>query len=243
MALLFLYSLAFATHFTFRFAPLQYMDQYRYMANGFAHLHMYGSDVSGKALPTGCADCMNFEGKVYYPYGPVPAFIQVILVNLLKLHVTDGAIVWGICAISLYAAFWIFRWYGREILRLRDLAAILAATAAVVVIGTTDIFLHTSTVPYAWSEACAAGQLLNLLSAYLLIRALHSERPNGILWSGVLSGVSFLCKQNYIPAVLAGVALLLWTARRCRWTHRQDMEASVLVRSAGRRLSRSTAAL
>lgn len=224
IGLLILYSLAFATHFTFRFEPIHYMDQYRYLANGFAHLHVYGYDTRDRPIPTGCIDCINYYGKVYYPYGPAPAIIQLFLVNFLKSRITDGAIVWGICAITLYAMFWITRWYAHEILRLKPAEAILAASAAVAAIGTTDIFLHTSTVPYAWSESCAAGQLLNLLSAFLLIRALHSGRYKEIFWSGVLGGLSFLCKQNYLPGVLAGCALLLWTARRQRWSREQKIK-------------------
>ena len=228
LAVLIAYSAAFATHFTFRFVPLHDMDQYRYLANGFAHLHVYGCELSGKPLPTGCTDCINYYGKAYYPYGPAPAFIQLVLINLLKSRITDGAIVWAICAITLYVMFWISRWYAQRVLTLNAANAILAASAAVAVIGTTDIFLHTSTVPYAWSEACAAGQLLNLLSAFLLIRALHSGTFRGVLWSGLLAGLSFLCKQNYLPGFLAGCALLAWTAHKRQWSREQKIRAGLM---------------
>ncbi|MBV9035132.1 MAG: hypothetical protein JO182_11630 [Acidobacteriaceae bacterium] len=224
IAILVYYSLAFATHFTFRFAHIAFMDHYRYLANGFAHFHLYGCDAQGKPLPTGCVDCLNYYGKVYYPYGPVPAFIQLVLVNLLGFPAKSGKIVWGLCAITLYAAFWIARWYARNILKLTPSASVMAACAFVTVAGTTDIFLHTSTVPYSWSQACAAGQLLNLLSAFLLIRALHTGQARGILWSGILCGLSFLSKQNYLPGFLAGCALLLWSAWRGRWPRRLLME-------------------
>jgi hypothetical protein len=220
LAVLLVYSLAFATHFTFRFEPLAFMDHYRYLANGFAHHHIYGCDAQGRPLPVGCIDCLNYYGKVYYPYGPLPALFQLLLINLLGLRVTDGAIVWGVCAITLYAAFWIARWYAHNLLALTPQAATVAASAFVAVAGTTDIFLHTSTVPYSWSQACATGQLLNLLSAFLLIRAVHTGKPRGILWAGILCGLSFLSKQNYLPGFLAGCALLLWTASRARWSGR-----------------------
>ncbi|MBV9083264.1 MAG: hypothetical protein JOZ62_11340 [Acidobacteriaceae bacterium] len=221
IALLWAYSLLFATHFTFRFESLRFMDQYRYLANGLAHLHFYGCDSNGKPIPAGCMDCINYHGKAYYPYSPLPALIQVVLVTFLKTNVTDGAIVWGICAITLYAMFWISWWYATNILGLKSAAAILAAMASVAVVGTTAIFLHTSTVPYAWSQACAAGQLLNLLSAFLLLRAAHDGTPKAILWSGVLCGLSFLCKQNYLPGFLAGCMFLLRTSRRRGWSRDQ----------------------
>ncbi|MBV9266110.1 MAG: hypothetical protein JO061_08080 [Acidobacteriaceae bacterium] len=222
IALLCVYSLAFATHFTFHFEPLHFMDQFRSLANGLAHLHVYVADKNGSP-PGNCIDCSTYHEKAYVPYPPAPAFIQLVLVNFLETRVTDGAIVWAICAISLYAMFWISRWYAQQILGLSPRSAIYAGMAAVAVVGTTNIFLHVSTVPYAWSQACAAGQLLNLLSAFLLIRAVYSGNSRGIFWSGVLCALSFLCKQNYVPAVLAGCAYLLWTGHSRGWTRSQNI--------------------
>lgn len=233
LALLLLYSLAFASHFTFKFEHIWALDQYRYQAEGFAHLRldMFDPNTHGPIL-AGCIDCVNFNGLGYLCYGPFPALIQLLLINVLRLNTSSEAIVWALCAVTLYCSFWIVRWYLRRIISLRHGISTLLACLFAVVIGTGDLYLHTSTIPYAWSQASATAQLCLLLSAFLFVKAFagSSKRSLWLAASGLLAGFAGLSKQNYMPTFVGGLVMLLWIAYREKWGRRETArQASALV--------------
>ena len=88
------YCLLFATHFTFHFAQLRFMDHYQLQANGFWHF----KTNSGVIAPPS-----TFEvGGVQYiavasGYGVDPAYQELLLSELLpgwKSDIPQGGVIW-----------------------------------------------------------------------------------------------------------------------------------------------------
>ena len=141
---------------------------------------------------------------------------------------TIAAIVWAICAITLYASFWIVRWYGWNVLALQPAAALVLGAAFVAVVGVTDLYLHASTVPYAWSQASATAQLCLLLSVFFFLKAFVHGRSQSfhLACSGLLYGLAALSKQNYLFSCLndqlkyeSGIAYLVPKHRHWNYQH------------------------
>ncbi len=213
-----LYSLWFSTRFTWRFEQLNVVDQYSYQANGLAHGHLYAADANGNAMA--CHDCSNYRGKSYNFYGPFPSLFQLVLQKVFRLAVPSTAIVWGVCAITLYVCFWLARWYTRRILGSRPVTETLTATGFVIVIATSDIFLHTAAVGYAWSQASATGALCILVASFLLFHGVVAQRPSDTALAGLCCGLAFLSKQNYLAAFVPGLVLLGFCVRQKKCPNR-----------------------
>lgn len=203
-----IYSFLCATQFTGEFARLTYMDHYRYLADGMASAGLDVHDEKGAPVAY-CGDCVMFKGKAYIAYGPLPALFQLITDHILRWRVPSGAIVWLLVnlALMLFAAILVRFLY--RVMGLGQTAAIVTTAGVSAVLGTSETFLHTALVPYAWSQASAAGQLLIVGALGFLLQHYLHPAPRWIAAATFCAGGSALCKQNYFPA-LVGVALALY---------------------------------
>jgi hypothetical protein len=201
------YSYWCATQFTGVFARLTYMDHYRYLADGMSSAALDVHDEKGAPVAL-CTDCLQFKGKAYIAYGPLPAVFQLITDHVLRWRVASGAIVWLLVnlALALFAAT-LVRFLHR-VMGLGLTASLVITAGASAVLGTSEIFLHTALVPYAWSQASAAGQLLVVGALAFLLQQYLRPAPRWIAAATMCAGASALCKQNYFPA-LVGVAAAL----------------------------------
>jgi hypothetical protein len=190
------YALAFATHFTFHFAELSYMDHYTLQANGFWHLKPYLLNSDG-SLPK-ILDTANFQGLSFGVYGPFPAVFQLILNNILGLNIYTPRIVYSLTMTCLYIFFWLSRDFFSIIMNFKEETSILLAGALCTCIGLTDRFLQDVVIGFSWTQASVTSQIFLLLSLWCLIRFKQNEKNGLLLCSGIFTGLACLGKQNYI---------------------------------------------
>jgi hypothetical protein len=197
-----------ATHFTYRFEQLAFMDHYRYQANGFWAGQLDFHNDSGAPLGP-LTDSENYKGKTYFAYGPLPAVFQLALNNWLRLNVPSSSIVWILTAATLYCTYWLTIGFVTHVHGVRESLAIFLAAGLCLGIGTTYQFVHMSLVPFAWSQADVAGQLCVVLAVWAVLTYYRQRQDWFAALAGLAAGCGFLCKQNYILATLPVAAFLL----------------------------------
>jgi len=200
-------SLVLATHFSFRFEQLAYMDHYRYQANGFWVGQFDLHDDYGISMGP-VVDSENYRGKAYLAYGPLPAVFQLALNHWLYLNVPSSSIVWALTVATLYCTYWLAFTFATFVHGVTDGLAVILAAGLCLGIATYQ-FVHMSVVPFAWAQADVTGQLCVVLAVWSLLNYYRRRQGRFVALAGLGAGCGFLCKQNYILVMLPMAAFLL----------------------------------